>query len=262
MILDKIVEYTKNRVENLKTILSFEDIKSKAYSNSINSNFLFEQELKKKGISFICEIKRASPSKGIISENISCVQIAKEYEESGVNAISVVTEPEFFLGKDEYIKDISKNVTIPILRKDFIVDSYQIYESKVLGASAILFISSILSEKTLKEYIKIAHNLGLSALVETHNEDEILKSIKAGARIIGVNNRDLKNFEVDINTSIRLRKFVPDNILFVSESGIKDYEDIKMLSENSVDAVLIGEALMISNDKRRKLAILRGDTVG
>jgi len=262
MILDKIVEYTKNRVENLKTMLSFEEINSKAYSNSINSNFLFEQELKKKGISFICEIKRASPSKGIILENISCVQIAKEYEQSGANAISVVTEPKFFLGRDEYIKDIRKNVTIPILRKDFIIDSFQIYESKILGASAILFISSILSEKTLKEYIGIAHNLGLSALVETHNEDEILKSIRAGARIIGVNNRDLRNFEVDINTSIRLRKFVPDNILFVSESGIKDYEDIKMLSENSVDAVLIGEALMISNDKRRKLAILRGDKVG
>ena len=204
-------------------------------------------------ITFICEVKKASPSKGIIAENFPYVQIAKEYEQAGAGCISVLTEPEYFKGDKKYLKEISENVSLPLIRKDFVIDEYMIYDGKLHGASCILLNCSLLSESTIRNYIGICDTLGISALVEAHDEMEINKAIRAGARIIGVNNRDLKTFTVDISNSERLRKLVPENILFVAESGIKNNGDIKRLREAKVDAVLIGETFMKSENKKEML---------
>lgn len=257
-ILDKIAESTYKRVENEKKEISLEAIKEKALSMP-KGDFSFENALKTKDISFICEVKKASPSKGIIAENFPYVDIAKSYEEAGASCISVLTEPEYFKGDKVYLKEISKNVNIPLLRKDFVVDEYMIYDAKLHGADCVLLICSLLSGNTIKKYIDICDSLGLSALVETHDEDEIKTAIQAGARIIGVNNRDLKTFTVDIANSERLRKLVPKEILFVAESGIKTNEDIKRLREANVNAVLIGETFMRADNKKEMLAELRKD---
>ena len=257
-ILDKIVEKTLLRVEKLKRGTNINELKDEAYKIKKEA-FKFENAVKTDDIAFICEIKKASPSKGIIAQNFPFKDIALEYEKAGANAISVLTEPDFFLGANEYLKEISKIINIPILRKDFIIDEIQIYESKIIGADAILLICSILDEETLKDFITIADSLGLSCLVETHNEEEIQKAIKAKARIIGVNNRNLKDFSVDIKNSINLKKFVPSNIIFVSESGIKEHPQIKELKKNSVNAVLIGETFMKSQNKELELSILKGE---
>jgi len=256
-ILEKIVEKTKIRVNELKNSAKYENIKEMALSLPDN-NFLFEKALKQEEISFICEVKKASPSKGIIAEEFPYIKIAKEYENAGASAVSVLTEPYFFMGRNEYLKEISENIKIPILRKDFIIDECQIYEAKLLGASAVLLICSILDGKKLEQYIKIADSLGLSALVEAHDKDEIDKALKSNPRIIGVNNRNLKTFEVDIRNSINLRKYVPDDIIFVSESGIKTPSQVAELKENKVNAVLIGETFMKSDDKKRELMELKG----
>ena len=245
MILDEIVEKTKNRPKNT----NLNEIKKQALNSKIDKNFPFEKALKNNELSYIFEVKKASPSKGLISKDFNPIQIAKEYEKIGASAVSVLTEPYFFKGDNQFLKDINQNIEIPTLRKDFIINEYMIYEAKILNASAILLISSILSEEQLKKYIKIGEKLGLSALVETHNKNEIDKSLNAGAKIIGVNNRDLKTFKVDINNSINLRKYVPEDKLFVSESGIKTHKDIINLEKNSVDGVLIGETLMKSENK-------------
>ncbi len=255
-ILDNIVEKTKIRVEKLKT--GRQDLKNAALSLN-KGDFLFEKALKNGNPAFICEVKKASPSKGIIAEDFPYLEIAKEYEAAGANAISVLTEPDFFLGNTKYLKEISNTVKIPVLRKDFIIDEIQIYEAKVTGANAILLICSLLDTETLAKFIKLADTLGLSCLTEAHDEGEIKKAINAKARIIGVNNRNLKNFEVDIKNSINLRKFVPDDILFVSESGIKTHSQIQELIENNVNAVLIGETFMKSKNKKRELQILKGE---
>jgi len=223
-----------------------------------NEPFRFEKSLRQTEISFICEIKKASPSKGVITEDFPYLDIAKDYQKAGASAISVLTEPKYFQGSDQYLSDIRKSTQIPLLRKDFIVDSFQIEQSARLGADAILLICSILTAEQLAEYIKQADKFGLSCLVETHNEDEIKTALSAKARIIGVNNRNLKTFEVDKQNSIRLRKLVPNEIIFVSESGIRTHEDVKTLRQNGVDAVLIGETLMRSSDKNAALSALRG----
>jgi indole-3-glycerol phosphate synthase len=259
MILDEIVDKTIYRINKRKEEMPLEKIKIEAESLSVDNSFLFEKALKTKGMSFICEVKKASPSKGIISEDFNHIKIAKDYENAGASAISVLTEPYFFKGKDSYLKDVVSNVKIPVLRKDFVIDSYMIYEAKIMGASAILLICSLLNENTLKNYIKIAKNLGLSSLVEAHNKEEIEMAKRAGATIIGVNNRNLKTFVVDIKNSILLRSYVPNNILFVSESGIKKREDIVSLEKNNVDAVLIGETLMNSLNKASTLYYLKGE---
>lgn len=202
-------------------------------------------------MSFICEVKKASPSKGIIAEDFPYMQIAGEYEKAGAAAISCLTEPYYFKGSDDYLKEIAAHVQIPVLRKDFTVDEYMIYEAKVFGASAVLLICAILTDEELARFHKIADSLGLSALVEAHTEEEVRRAIASGARIIGVNNRDLKTFKVDINTSTRLRKLVPDDIVYVSESGIRNAEDIAALYKNNTDAVLIGETLMRAPDKKK-----------
>ena len=261
MILEKIAAHTKKRIADLKSVLSFEDIeniKKQAQTMAINRSFAFEKALKTKDIALICEVKRASPSKGIISEKFDYLTIAKDYENAGANAISVLTEPEFFKGSDLYLREIKKQVSIPVLRKDFTIDSYQIYEAKIIGADAILLICALLDTVKLKEYIKIADRLGLSALVEAHTEEEIHSALNAGARMIGVNNRNLHTFEIDMMTSIRLKKLVPDEIVFVSESGIRTTSDIDRLRQNGIDAVLIGETLMRSDDKKAMLEMLRG----
>jgi len=255
MILNKIAEKTRERVENQKKARPFAEIKTLAESLPKNNAFAFEKAISAPELSFICEVKKASPSKGVIAEDFPYIDIAREYEEAGAAAISVLTEPDFFLGSDLYLTDILKAVTLPLLRKDFTIDPYQIYEAKIMGASAVLLICALLDTKTLAEYIEIADSLGLSAITETHDENEVKSALEAKARIIGVNNRDLKNFEVDIETSVRLRKLVPDNVLFVAESGIKTRDDILRL--NGIDAVLIGEILMRSKDKKAEIEKLR-----
>ena len=257
-ILNTIAEYARERVIADKKTLPLDALKERALALPKDNAFSFEKVIKKDGMSFICECKKASPSKGLIAEDFPYVKIAKEYEAAGASCISVLTEPKWFLGSDGYLKEISENVNIPCLRKDFTVDEYMIYEAKTLGASCVLLICSLLSTETLEKYIKIADSLGLSALVEAHDEDEVKSAVSAGARMIGVNNRNLKDFTVDIGNSLRLRSLVPDDILFVAESGIKTAGDIKTLYEGKVDGVLIGESLMRAPDKKAELDKLRG----
>lgn len=249
-MLDEIVLKTKERLEEAKKNKSFNELKEEVASLDINLDFPFEKALASEGLSIIAEVKMVSPSKGLIAEDFDYLAIAKEYESAGVSAISVLTEPYFFKGSDNYLKEIACEVDVPILRKDFTIDSYMIYEAKLLGASAVLLIVSILSDDELKSYLEIADSLGLSAIVETHDEEEIKRALDAGAKIIGVNNRNLKNFTVNINNSIELCRLVPSDVLFISESGIKTKEDTLKLIENDVDAVLIGETLMKSDDKK------------
>ena len=257
-ILDLLAENARERTEAAKKKISENEIKHLALSAPIG-NFAFEKALKKQDMTFICECKKASPSKGLIAADFPYLQIAKEYEQAGADCISVLTEPKWFLGNDLYLKEIAAAVSVPCLRKDFTVNEYMIYEAKVLGASAVLLICSLLTEEQIKEYIDICEGLGLSALTEAHNEDEIEKALNANARIIGVNNRNLNDFSVDTENSRRLRRLVPKDVLFVSESGVKSAEDIMCLREIGADAVLIGELLMKSSDKKAKLAELRGN---
>lgn len=256
-ILDELAAYARIRTEENKKKISTEEIKAKAYALP-KGNFEFENALKTEDIAFICECKKASPSKGLIAEHFPYVEIAKEYEAAGANCISVLTEPKWFLGSDEYLREITNAVSIPCIRKDFTVDEYMIYEAKLLGAKAVLLICSILTDEQLKEYIGICDELGLTALVETHDEEEVHRAVAAGARVLGVNNRNLKDFSVDTDNSKRLRELVSKDILFVSESGIKDAEDIAKLREIGTDAVLIGETLMKAADKKLKLNELKG----
>lgn len=256
MILKKILESTFDRIEIAKSTLPLNEIIKDAKIKS--DPFAFENALRQKNISFICEVKKASPSKGVIAADFRYVEIAKAYEAAGAAAISVLTEPQFFMGNTEHLKEIKANVTIPILEKDFIVDKYQIYESSLIGADGILLICAILKKDEITEYIKIADELGISCLVECHDRDEIYIAVESGARIIGVNNRNLNNFTVDIENSIMLRKFVPDNIIFVSESGINTSDDIETLRKINADAVLIGEKLMRSRNITEEINLLRG----
>ena len=256
-ILDKLAEHAVERVKAAEKMISRDEIKSRAAALP-KGDFAFEKALSKQDISFICECKKASPSKGVIAENFPYLEIAKEYEAAGADCISVLTEPKWFLGSDAYLREIAEAVSVPCLRKDFTVDEYMIYEAKLLGAQAVLLICSILSEEQIRDYIKICDVLGISALVEAHDGNEVRTAVNAGARIIGVNNRNLKDFTVDTDNSRRMRELVPENILFVSESGVQSAEDVQKLREVGADAVLIGETLMRAADKRSKLAELRG----
>ncbi|NLD61185.1 indole-3-glycerol phosphate synthase TrpC [Candidatus Sumerlaeota bacterium] len=259
-ILDQLADHARKRVIVDMEENSLDMMRELAMlkSSATGSPFAFEQALRKEDVSFICECKKASPSKGLIAPNFPYLEIAKEYETAGADCISVLTEPKWFLGNDEYLKEITEAVSIPCLRKDFTVNEYQIYQAKVLGASAVLLICSILTEDQMKDYIRICDNLGLSALVEAHDEQEVQTALNTGARIIGVNNRNLKDFSVDTDNSRRLRELIPPNVLFVSESGVRTAEDVAALRKIGADAVLIGETLMRASDKRAKLAELRG----
>lgn len=256
-ILDQLANHARERTEQAKNKVPMEEIRRQAIALP-KGKFAFEQALKKPGISFICECKKASPSKGLIAPKFPYLQIAREYEAAGADCISVLTEPKWFLGSNEYLKEIADTVSIPCLRKDFTVDEYMIYEAKVLGASAVLLICSILNEKQIRGYMDICEELGLSALVEAHDENEVQIALSAGARIIGVNNRNLKDFSVDTGNSRKLRELIPKEVLFVSESGVNNAGDVARLREIGTDAVLIGEALMRSDDKKAKLDGLRG----
>lgn len=256
-ILDELADYAKQRVYLNKQAVSAEEMKAMAKALP-RGDFEFESALSVPDISFICECKKASPSKGVIAEDFPYLQIAKDYEKAGADCISVLTEPKWFLGSDEYLKQIAQSVSIPCLRKDFTVDEYMIYEAKVLGAKAVLLICSILSQQQIESYLGICDELGLSALVEAHDAEEIKLAVSAGARMIGVNNRNLKDFTVDTHNSARLRELVPASVLFVSESGIKTPEDVQALRQAGADAVLVGETLMRASDKKAMLAQLRG----
>ena len=269
MILDTLAASTRRRVEAAKEkipLSTMMDLASQASESerevpltgvqrnvTKESVFSFEKALKAPGMSFICEVKKASPSKGLIAPDFPYVDIAKDYEAAGASAISVLTEPEYFLGSNEYLKEIRRHVSVPLLRKDFTVDPYQIFEAKVIGASAVLLICALLDTETLRTGIHLCDSLGMSALVEAHDEEEIKSALRAGARIIGVNNRNLKTFSVDFSNSIRLRSLVPDDVLFVAESGVKSADDIRLLHEAGVDGVLIGETLMRAADKKKIL---------
>lgn len=255
-ILDKLADKARERTKEAKRRMPLSELKRQALVLPKGA-FAFENALKKPELSFICECKKASPSKGLIAKDFPYLKIAKEYEAAGADAVSVLTEPAWFLGSDTYLKEIAEEVRIPCLRKDFTVDEYMIYEAKMLGASAVLLICSILSEEQIKEYLGICDELGLSALVEAHDEAEIETAVSAGARMIGVNNRNLKDFSVDTENSRKLRGLVPKDILFVSESGVKTAKDVAKLQETGVDAVLIGETLMRSKDKKAMLSQLK-----
>lgn len=257
-ILHTIAEHAKVRVEEAKKQKPLSEVKKEALAMEPLSGFPFEKALAEGDISFICECKKASPSKGLIAEDFPYVEIAREYERAGASCISVLTEPKWFLGSDRYLQEIAEAVSIPCIRKDFTVDEYMIYEAKLLGASAVLLICALLPEETIREYIRICDSLGLSALVEAHDEEEIAMALRAGARIIGVNNRNLKDFTVDVHNSERLRSLVPSSVLFVAESGIKTAGDIGVLREAGVNGVLIGETLMRSQDKKAMLDTLKG----
>ncbi len=256
-ILDELAGYARERVRQAKQRNSEEELEKRAFALP-RGGFAFEKALGKPGLSFICECKQASPSKGLIAPDFPYLQIAAEYEAAGADGISVLTEPKWFLGKDKYLQEIAEQVSVPCLRKDFTVDAYMIYEAKLLGASAVLLICSILGEEEIRDFIALCDRLGLSALVEAHDEGEVETALRAGARMIGVNNRNLKDFSVDTENSRRLREQIPPDVLFVSESGVKTAWDVERLREIGADAVLVGETLMRAADKRAKLAELRG----
>lgn len=258
MILDEIAAAAHKRVAEAKKKVSCKEMRARAEALGADTGFPFERALEGEGISFICEVKKASPSKGLIAPDFDYLSIAREYEAAGASAVSVLTEPDYFLGDIGYLREIAKEIHIPALRKDFTVDGYMIYEAKAAGAAAVLLICALLEKEAIRDYIDMCDSLGLSALVEAHDEREIEEAVWAGARIIGVNNRNLKNFTVDIKNSIRLREKVPSHIYFVAESGIRTREDISELEAGKVNAVLIGETLMRSGNKKKILEELRG----
>ena len=256
-ILDQLADYARERTRQAEREIPLKELQRQAMALP-KGDFAFEKALRAPGLSFICECKKASPSKGLIAPDFPYLQIAKEYEAAGADGISVLTEPKWFLGSDLYLKEIAAAVSVPCLRKDFMVDPYMIYEAKLLGASAVLLICSILTEEEIRAYRGLCDELGLSALVEAHDEKEVDLALKAGARIIGVNNRNLKDFSVDPDNSRRLRGMIPRDVLFVSESGVSSTEDVEKLREAGADAVLIGETLMRAADRKARLAELRG----
>ena len=256
-ILDQLAAHARERVDLTKHKTPLEIVRRDAFALPRGA-FAFEQAIRQPDIAFICECKKASPSKGLIAPEFPYLEIAQDYEAAGANAISVLTEPKWFLGNDDYLQEIARKVSIPCLRKDFTVDEYMIYAAKLLGASAVLLICAILDESQIADAISLCDALGISALVEAHDEAEVEIALRAGARIVGVNNRNLKDFSVDANNSRRLRSMIPANVLFVSESGVQSAADVQTAREIGANAVLIGEALMRAENRGAKLAELRG----
>jgi indole-3-glycerol phosphate synthase len=256
-ILDKLAKSAAARVEKDKRAMPQEELVSRISARA-KPAFAFETALRRPGLSFICEVKKASPSKGVISEDFPYLEIASDYEAAGADCISVLTEPEYFLGSDRYLEEIAHAVSVPVLRKDFTVDSYQIYRARLLGADAVLLICALLDADRLREFIKLASDLGLSALTEVHDAGELKTVLGAGARLIGANSRNLKDFTVDLGNCLDLRALTPPDVLFVAESGIRGRKDIEIVRQSGADAVLIGEALMRRSDKRAALSELKG----
>ena len=257
-ILDAIAAYAGERVAADKAQLPPEALRQLCARSGAADGQAFLDALQKPGMSFICEVKKASPSRGVISADFPYLEIAEAYEAAGADCLSCLTEPKWFLGSDQIFRDIRRTVSTPMLRKDFTVDEYQLYQAKLLGANAVLLICAILDTRTIARYLEICDGLGLAALVEAHDEGEIASAVSAGAKIIGVNNRNLKDFTVDISNSLRLRELIPKDVLFVSESGMKTRADIARLEENGTDAVLVGETFMRAKDKAEMLRQLRG----
>lgn len=256
-ILDTIAEATRLRVEQDKQRMPLDTLRSMCLQKPGRDGRPFETALKKRGMSFICEIKKASPSKGIISPDFPYLEIAAAYKAAGADCISCLTEPQWFLGSDQIFEEIRRSVSLPMLRKDFVVDEYQIYQAAVMGADAVLLICSLLNTDTIRKYLILCEELGLSALVETHDEREIASACEAGANIIGVNNRNLKDFSVDFSNAARLRDLIPWGVLYVAESGVSGPEDVAALKAAGADAALIGEALMRAKDKAAALSAMR-----
>lgn len=263
-ILDEIADRTRQRVRKCKEHRPFKQVKREAAAVAADTGYPFEKAMLQDGLSFICEVKKASPSKGIIAEDFPYVEIAKDYERGGASAVSVLTEPYYFQGSDAYFREIRQAVALPMLRKDFVVDEYMIYEAKAMGADAVLLICAILDDEQLAAYYRLADGLGMTALVETHDLDEINRALTIGARVIGVNNRDLRDFSVDLEHSIRYRSQVPKDVIFLSESGIRTKEDLSRLAENQVDGVLVGESLMRAENREQAVRdfILAGRHAG
>lgn len=258
MILDDLVAATKRRLQREKELISVDDMKAKAAAAPTKDPQAVYDRFNAPGIHLIGEVKKASPSKGLIADQFPYLEIAKDYDQHGVSAISVLTEPDYFKGDIRYLQEIAANVSVPVLRKDFVIDSYMLYQAKAAGASIVLLIVAILSDQQLKDYFKLAHELGLAALVEAHDEQELKRAVNVGAKLIGVNNRDLRTFDVSLNNSIKLRKLVPNNIAFVAESGIHTRDDVKVMEANHMNGILIGEALMTAPDKAEKITQLLG----
>lgn len=256
-ILDEIAAHARSRVAAAKQHMP-QSVLARLCGELGRSNFSFEKSISGQELAFICECKKASPSKGIIADDFPYLEIAHAYENAGADAISVLTEPKWFLGDDEYLREIASEVALPCLRKDFVVDEYMIYQAHLLGASAVLLICALLDSAQLRAYRQLADDLGLSALVEAHDAAEVEQALQAGARIIGVNNRNLKDFTVDIGNSASLRALVPEGVLFVAESGIKTAADVSAAREIGADAVLVGETMMRSRNKRETLGALKG----
>jgi len=256
-ILDEIVEDTRRRVAFERTVRPFPEVIEGSRIRPRRTGFPFIKALEKEGLSLICEVKRASPSKGTIAEEFPYLEIAEEYRDAGADVISVLTEPHYFRGRDEYLEEIADSVDVPVLRKDFVIDEYQIYRAKELGASAVLLIAAVLDDRELEGYRELAESLGMDALVEAHTREEAERAVSSGAAIVGINNRDLSTFKVDLGNSVRLRDAIPDSVVAVSESGISSPEDARMLHEAGYDAVLVGEAFMRSPDRRALLASMK-----
>ncbi len=256
-ILDEIVEDTRRRVAFERTVRPFPEVIEGSRIRPRRTGFPFIKALEKDGLSLICEVKRASPSKGTIAEDFPYLEIAEEYRDAGADAISVLTEPHYFRGRDEYLEEIADSVDVPVLRKDFVIDEYQIYRAKELGASAVLLIAAVLDDRELEGYRELAESLGMDALVEAHTREEAERAVSSGAAIVGINNRDLSTFKVDLGNSVRLRDAIPDSVVAVSESGVSSPEDARMLHEAGYDAVLVGEAFMRSPDRRALLASMK-----
>jgi indole-3-glycerol phosphate synthase len=266
-ILEKIAAHACARVESYKELVPLSDMAARAIKategeGTCEQGFAFLNALRSPGMSFICEVKKASPSKGIIAEDFPYLDIACQYDMAGAAAISCLTEPKWFLGADDYLKQIAGKVSCPVLRKDFVVDEYMIYQAKVLGASAILLIVSLLDDATIARYLKLAHSLGLAALVETHDEAEVERALASGAQIIGVNNRNLRDFSVDLSTAARMRELIPADCVFVAESGVKNADDVAYFASAGADAALIGEALMRSGNIAATLADFKAAAAG
>ncbi|MBR2255447.1 MAG: indole-3-glycerol phosphate synthase TrpC [Candidatus Methanomethylophilaceae archaeon] len=254
-ILRQLADAASERVAH--SSVSREEMRRAAEAMGSDTGFPFEAALRRSGVSFICEVKKASPSKGVICEDFDPVAIAREYDSAGADCISVLTEPTRFLGDVSYLREISGVVSCPLLRKDFIVDDYMIYEAKVCGASAVLLIVSILNDDELRRFISLCDRLGMSALVEVHGQEELERALSCGARVVGINNRDLRDFSVDLGNSVALGAGVPDDIVLVAESGISTHGDVMRMASAGADAVLVGEALMRSDDKAATLGELR-----
>ncbi|WP_337475887.1 indole-3-glycerol phosphate synthase TrpC [Acidaminococcus timonensis] len=259
MILDTLAEAARQRVAEAKKQKSLPELRKEAEALPRDRAGSFRKALNRPGLNFICEVKKASPSKGLIASDFPYMDIARQYEAAGAAAISVLTEPTRFLGSDRYLEEIRKAVQTPLLRKDFTVDEYMVYQAKVLGADAVLLIAALLSDSELREYRLAAESLGMDALVEAHDEEEVERALGSGARVLGVNNRNLKDFTVDIGNSLRLRPLVPKTIPFVAESGIRTRQQTAELELAGVNGVLIGETLMRSPDMKAMLEQLRGD---